>query len=62
MKMERIYLLLCRSDYLLLVFYNHHGYQFRVASQAGVVGGEQMIFYTAEAAEREGRNWLANFR
>jgi hypothetical protein len=44
---------------ILLVFYTNGGcWQFRVLSSGGAVFGEQKLYYTAEAAERAGREWV----
>jgi hypothetical protein len=43
----------------LIVFYTEsHCWQFRVISSGGVVFGERKLYYSAEAAERAGRDWI----
>jgi hypothetical protein len=55
----KIRLVVSTSVGTLLVFYtNGHCWQFRVLSPDGGVFGEQRIFYTPEAAERAGREWV----
>jgi hypothetical protein len=44
---------------ILLVFYTNGGcWQFRVLSSGGAVFGEQKLYYTADAAEKAGREWV----
>jgi hypothetical protein len=44
---------------ILLVFYTAGGcWQFRVLSSGGAVFGEQKLYYTVEAAEKAGRDWV----
>ena len=44
----------------LLVFYTEaHCWQFRVISSGGAVFGERKLYYTPEAAEKAGRDWIA---
>ncbi|HEY9634842.1 MAG TPA: hypothetical protein V6D14_15675 [Coleofasciculaceae cyanobacterium] len=55
----KIHLVVNTSVGTLLVFYTSgHCWQFRVLSPGGKVFGERRIFYTAEAAERAGREWV----
>jgi hypothetical protein len=43
----------------LIVFYSDaHCWQFRVLSSRGEVKGLSQIFYTPQAAERAGREWI----
>lgn len=43
----------------LMVFYTEaHCWQFRVISPGGAVFGERKIYYTAQAAEIAGREWI----
>ncbi len=56
--MTRIHVLAYIRGFLLLVFYDAKGYQFRVANARGEVFGQREIFYLPEAAEREGRRWI----
>lgn len=47
----------------LIVFYTEsHCWQFRVISSGGVVFGERKLYYTPEAAERAGRDWIRQGR
>jgi hypothetical protein len=56
----RLHHLIFRDKLLLLVFYEPaHCYQFRLINRSGEVLGQPSIFYTAEAAERAGREALA---
>ncbi len=44
---------------ILIVFYTDGGcWQFRVLSSGGAVFGEQKLYYSAEAAEKAGREWV----
>ena len=44
----------------LIVFYTEaHCWQFRLISPGGAVFGGRKIYYTAEAALKAGREWLA---
>ena len=59
MTQTRIHLLTRIEGYTLVVFYtNAHAWQFRVLNTAGEVFGSKQIFYSSEAAEREGRAWV----
>ncbi len=43
----------------LLVFYTEtHCWQFRIISSGGAVFGERKLYYTPEAAEKAGRDWI----
>jgi hypothetical protein len=43
----------------LIVFYTDaHGWQFRVVGADGAVFKEQKLYYTPEAAEMAGREWI----
>ncbi|MCS6283682.1 MAG: hypothetical protein HUM72_24455, partial [Dolichospermum sp.] len=43
----------------LLVFYTEaHCWQFRLISAGGEVFGERKLYYTPEAAEKAGREWI----
>ena len=47
------------KDATLLVFYTEtHCWQFRVISPGGAVFGDRKIYYTAEAAQKAGREWI----
>jgi hypothetical protein len=56
----RVYHLIGIEDgAVLLVFYTKaHAYQFRLIRPDGAVMGEGKIYYTAEAALREGLKWV----
>lgn len=44
----------------LVVFYTEaHCWQFRVISSGGAVFGERRLYYTPEASEKAGRDWIA---
>lgn len=59
MTQTRVHLLTGIDDYTLVVFYtNAHAWQFRVLNTAGEIFGSKQIFYSSEAAEREGRAWV----
>jgi hypothetical protein len=43
----------------IVVFYTDaHCWQFRVISAGGAVFGDRKIYYSAEAAEKAGREWI----
>ncbi|MBW4608187.1 MAG: hypothetical protein KME22_13435 [Hassallia sp. WJT32-NPBG1] len=43
----------------LMVFHTDaHCWEFRVVSPGGAVFGERKIYYSAEAAEKAGREWI----
>lgn len=45
--------------FTLLVFYSEvHCWQFRVISSGGAVFGEKKLYYSSDAAERAGREWI----
>lgn len=47
------------NSYVLIVFYTSaHSWQFRVISPLGSIYGERKTYYSAQAAESAGRNWL----
>jgi hypothetical protein len=54
------------NQWLLLVFYTQSGYQFRCLNRVSLIFGRRTIlgqqdfFGTAEAAEREGRQCIAD--
>ena len=57
--MTKIHTLTTTPLGILLVFYTDSGcWQFRVLSSGGGVFGEKKLYYTAEAAERAGREWV----
>jgi hypothetical protein len=44
---------------ILAVYFSNDGcWQFRVLTYEGKVFGSQKLYYTAEAAERAGREWV----
>jgi hypothetical protein len=44
----------------LLVFFTEADcWQFRLISSGGAVFGERRLYYTPEAAEKAGRDWIA---
>ncbi len=46
---------------ILLVFFTDGGcWQFRVLSCGGAVFGEKKLYYTAQAAEKAGRDWVGS--
>ncbi len=54
-----VYLVASINNCTLIVFYTEaHCWQFRVISAGGSVFGEQKLYYTAEAAEKAGREWI----
>lgn len=54
----RIHSLTSIQGYILLVFYSDaHAWQFRVISGSAVFG-ERKLYYSAEAAQKAGREWL----
>lgn len=54
-----IHLVSSIQNVTLIVFYTEsHCWQFRVISSGGVVFGERKLYYTPEAAERAGRDWI----
>lgn len=55
----KIHLLTSTPVGTLLVFYTDGGcWQFRVLSSGGAVFGEKKLYYTAQAAEKAGRDWV----
>lgn len=49
----RIYTVICRPKYLLMIFYTDQGgYQYRVLTSEGKIFGKQKIFYTENGAEQ----------
>jgi len=58
MEIKVYHLLGIEGGAVLLVFYTKaHAYQFRLIRADGVVMGEGKIYYTADAALREGLKW-----
>jgi hypothetical protein len=55
----KIHLIAATELRMLIVFYSDaHCWQFRVLSSAGEILGLGKIFYTPQAAERAGREWI----
>jgi hypothetical protein len=56
---ETIHSVININTYTLIVFYTQAKcWQFRVISPGGAVFGERKIYYSAEAAEKAGREWV----
>ncbi len=47
---------------LLMYHTEAHCWQFRLISAGGAVFGERKIYYTSEAAEKAGRDWIGQGR
>ncbi len=48
------------QEFTLIVFYTEDSeWQFRVLSSGGAVFGEHKLYYSAQAAEKAGRQWIA---
>jgi hypothetical protein len=59
MTQTTVHLVVSIQDCTLVVFYTDaHSWQFRVISPGGAVFGERKIYYTPEAAEKAGREWI----
>ena len=59
MPTEKIHLLTITPLGILVVYFTNSGcWQFRVLTSNGSVFGLQKLYYTAEAAERAGREWV----
>jgi hypothetical protein len=59
MPSAKIHLVTITPMGILLVFFTNGGcWQFRVLSNGGEVFGLQKLYYTAEAAEKAGREWV----
>lgn len=55
-----IHLIVGIQDFTLVVFYTEAlCWQFRVISCGGEVFGKHKLYYTPEAAEKAGREWIA---
>ncbi|WP_152591704.1 hypothetical protein [Nostoc sphaeroides] len=60
MTTTKIHLVVGIEDVTLLVFYTEaHCWQFRLISAGGAVFGECKLYYTPEAAEKMGREWIS---
>jgi hypothetical protein len=54
-----IHLVVGIHNFTLLVFYTETDcWQFRLISSGGAVFGERKLYYTPEAAEKAGREWI----
>jgi hypothetical protein len=54
-----VHLVTSIQNVTLVVFYTDaQCWQFRVISPGGAVFGERKIYYTPEAAEKAGREWI----
>lgn len=59
MSTTKVQLVTIIENNILLIFYTEaHCWQFRVISSGGQVFGERRLYYTAEAAEKAGREWI----
>ncbi len=55
----KVHLVAGIKNVILLVFYTEaHCWQFRLISAGGSVFGERRLYYTPEAAEKAGREWI----
>jgi hypothetical protein len=58
-----IHIVISIQKVTLLVFYTEaQCWQFRVISAGGAVFGERKLYYSPEAAEKAGREWIARGR
>jgi hypothetical protein len=48
-----------RLGTFIVFFTNAHCWQWRIVSNGGEVFGHSLIYYTVEAAEKAGREWIA---
>ncbi|MCG6138724.1 MAG: hypothetical protein MET45_29705 [Nostoc sp. LLA-1] len=63
MTTTKIHLVAGIADVTLLVFYTEADcWQFRLISAGGAVFGERKLYYTPEAAEKAGREWIGKGR
>ncbi|MBD2418243.1 hypothetical protein H6G54_11115 [Anabaena cylindrica FACHB-243] len=60
MSTTKVHLLISINDLILLVFYSESDcWQFRlISSGCEVLFGERKLYYTPEAAEKAGREWV----
>ncbi|MBD2303003.1 hypothetical protein [Nostoc sp. FACHB-190] len=59
MTTTKIHLVVGIHNVTLLVFYTEADcWQFRLISSGGAVFGERKLYYTPEAAEKAGREWI----
>ncbi|MBD2664759.1 hypothetical protein B6N60_04023 [Richelia sinica FACHB-800] len=55
----KIHLIVGIGDVILLVFYTESDcWQFRLITAGGSVFGERRLYFTPEAAEKAGREWI----
>ncbi|MEA5554826.1 hypothetical protein VB713_28285 [Anabaena cylindrica UHCC 0172] len=55
----KVHLVTIIENITLLVFYTESNcWQFRLISAGGEVFGEHKLYYTPEAAEKAGREWI----
>ncbi|MBS3028855.1 MAG: hypothetical protein HCA25_17710 [Dolichospermum sp. DET50] len=55
----KVHLVVIINNNTLLVFYTESDcWEFRLISAGGQVFGEQRIYYSPEAAEKAGREWI----
>jgi hypothetical protein len=55
----QVHLVVIINNNTLLVFYTESDcWEFRLISAGGEVFGEQRIYYSPEAAEKAGREWI----
>jgi len=60
MSKTTIHLVASIQDVTLVVFYTTaYCWQFRLISAGGAVFGERKLYYSAQAAEKAGRDWIA---
>lgn len=58
-----VHLVIGIQNFILLVFPTEaQCWQFRVISAGGAVFGERQLYYSPEAAEKAGRDWIARGR
>ncbi len=59
MTTTKIHLVVAMQEIILLVFYTETDcWQLRVISAGGVIFGERKLYFTPEAAEKAGREWI----
>ncbi|MBD2300757.1 hypothetical protein BCD64_22290 [Nostoc sp. MBR 210] len=59
MTTTKIHLAVAIHQMILLVFYTEIDcWQFRLISPGGAVFGERKLYFTPEAAEKAGREWI----
>ncbi|MDF5715724.1 MAG: hypothetical protein PUP93_18035 [Rhizonema sp. NSF051] len=61
MTKTRVHLVVNINQFTIIVFYTPaHCWQFQIIKSGEVVFAERKIYYTPEAAEVAGRNWILN--